>query len=100
MNHLATLSEVALCASLQFLNLAYNCITDAAEVNKLRKLPNLQELYLGHNQVSFAFNRDLHEIGGGPSRRNYQAIWPALEILDLTSNKLTELAQIDFLFTA
>ena len=42
----------------------------------------------------------MHEIGGGPSRRNYQAVWPALEVLDLSANRCTDVSQIDFLFSA
>ena len=42
----------------------------------------------------------MHEVGGGPSRRNYQAIWPALEVLDLTQNRCSDLSQIEYLFSA
>lgn len=100
MNQLCSLTEVSLCSNLQFLNLAYNCISDAAEVNKLRRLANLQELYLAHNKVNFEFSKDLQDVGGGPSRRNYQAIWPLLEVLDLTANRCTDFSQMEFLFTA
>ena len=100
MNQLSQLSEVALCPNLQFLNLAFNCLTDATEVNKLRKLSNLQELYLAHNRVDFAFSKDLNEVGGGPSRRGYQAVWPFMEVLDLTANRCTDLSQIEFLFSS
>lgn len=89
---------MALCPNLQFLNLAYNCISDAEEVNKLRNLSNLQELYLAHNKVNFQFNKDIDKVGGGPSRRNYQTIWPVLEVLDLTANRCTDLTQVSFLF--
>lgn len=60
-----------MCPNLQFLNLAYNKLEDPSEVNKLRKLVNLQELYLSHNRVDFAFNKDMNDLGGGPARRNY-----------------------------
>ena len=100
MNQISSLQEVTLCPNLQFLNLAYNQIKDVDEVNRLRKLGNLQELYLGHNKVDFQFSKDMHDVGGGPSRRNYQAIWPALEVLDLTENRCTDLSQIEYLFTA
>ena len=94
------MAEIAICTSLQFLNLAFNCISDANEVNHLRKLTNLQELYLSHNSIIFTFNEDLQEVGGGPSRRNYQPIWPVLEVLDLSANQRTEIFQIKFLFTS
>ena len=100
MNQLCSLTEVTLCTNLQFLNLAHNKIRDASEVNKLRNLVNLQELYLGHNKVNFKFSKDMHEVGGASSRRNYQAIWPALQVLDLTSNYCTDLSEIEFLFSA
>ena len=99
MNQISSLAEVALCPNLQFLNLAYNLLRDPNEVNRLRKLTNLQELYLSHNKVDFKFNKDLSQIGGAPSRRNYQPIWPYLEILDLTANRCTDFSQVEFLFS-
>ena len=62
-------------------------------------MTNLQELYLAHNRVDFAFAGNLEEIGGGPSRRNYQAVWPVLEVLDLTNNSSTDISQIEYLFS-
>ena len=59
LNKIETLGELTHCVNLQFLNLAYNQIKSPAEVNHLRKLHNLQELYLAHNFVDFAFNKDL-----------------------------------------
>ena len=99
LNKIETLGELAHCTSLQFLNLAYNQIKSATEVNLLRKLPNLQELYLAHNFVDFAFSKDLYEIGGGPARRNYAAVWPHMEILDLSSNNLSDIGQVEYLFS-
>ena len=99
LNKIETLGELTHCVNLQFLNLAYNQIKSPAEVNHLRKLHNLQELYLAHNFVDFAFNKDLQEIGGGPARRNYMPIWPHMEILDLSSNNLSDIGQVEYLFS-
>ena len=53
---------------------------------------------MAHNKANFEFNKDIDQVGGGPSRRNYQIIWPVLEVLDLTANRCTDLSLISVLF--
>ena len=60
------------------------------EVGRLWELGNLQELYLSDNHLtSFLLTDEL------PSAY----IWPHLEVLDLTQNRLRDLAEFSDLFS-
>ncbi|CDW88747.1 UNKNOWN [Stylonychia lemnae] len=93
-NLIQTLQGVEQCQNLQFLNLSHNMITDISNLSLLRQL---QEVYLSHNLVSSLLLRggNNHMIDDSMvSQHKTQFIWPFLEILDFTFNKLNDYYEV------
>ena len=67
LNQIESISGLAQCINLQFLNLAYNQIKDPKEINHLNQLHNLQELYLAHNFVDFDFRQEREDPASNTS---------------------------------
>ena len=89
-NLLQNLIGIGQCINLQFVNISYNMITD---ISPLSNLHNMQELYFSHNLISSVlvnFQEYNFEIGWNSNT----TIWPALEVMDLTHNKLNDFDEI------